>query len=122
MISLHFIVRDLLEIVADVVEKEEFIQDGYAVVADDGQGEYTVITKSRVGNDGIGVIVTPGTMAYVTTGAAALIKLCSQGELARFIGRRSYIINLETASPSFFLNVFIKPPVIFSCFVLLGHT
>ncbi|OMO71133.1 hypothetical protein CCACVL1_18422 [Corchorus capsularis] len=44
------------------------IKDGYAVVASDGPGEYPVITESRAGNDGIGVTVTPGTVAYVTTG------------------------------------------------------
>ncbi|KAH9742667.1 Molybdopterin biosynthesis protein CNX1 [Citrus sinensis] len=44
------------------------VKDGYAVVASDGPGEYPVITESRAGNDGIGVIVTPGTVAYVTTG------------------------------------------------------
>ncbi|KAE8656717.1 Molybdopterin biosynthesis protein CNX1 [Hibiscus syriacus] len=30
--------------------------------------EYLVITESRAGNDGVGVTVTPGTVAYVTTG------------------------------------------------------
>lgn len=44
------------------------IKDGYAVVAADGPGEYPVITESRAGNDGIGVTVVPGTVAYVTTG------------------------------------------------------
>ncbi|PIN06131.1 Molybdopterin biosynthesis protein [Handroanthus impetiginosus] len=44
------------------------IKDGYAVVASDGLGEYPVITESRAGNDGIDVTVTPGTIAYVTTG------------------------------------------------------
>ncbi|XWS52742.1 hypothetical protein CRYUN_Cryun11dG0098200 [Craigia yunnanensis] len=44
------------------------LQDGYAVVASDGPGEYPVITESRAGNDGVGVTVTPGTVAYVTTG------------------------------------------------------
>ncbi|MCL7030722.1 hypothetical protein MKW94_007284 [Papaver nudicaule] len=44
------------------------IKDGYAVVASDGIGEYPVITESRAGNDGLGVTVTPGTIAYVTTG------------------------------------------------------
>ncbi|KAG1330826.1 molybdopterin biosynthesis protein CNX1 [Cocos nucifera] len=44
------------------------IKDGYAVVASDGPGEYPVITESRAGNDGIGMSVTPGTVAYVTTG------------------------------------------------------
>ncbi|KAJ0087353.1 hypothetical protein Patl1_07154 [Pistacia atlantica] len=44
------------------------VKDGYAVVASDGPDEYPVITESRAGNDGVGVIVTPGTVAYVTTG------------------------------------------------------
>ncbi|KAG5566418.1 hypothetical protein RHGRI_002107 [Rhododendron griersonianum] len=44
------------------------VADGYAVVATDGPGEYPVITESRAGNDGVGVTVTPGTVAYVTTG------------------------------------------------------
>ncbi|XWS28464.1 hypothetical protein CRYUN_Cryun25bG0071900 [Craigia yunnanensis] len=44
------------------------IKDGYAVVASDGPGEYPVITESRAGNDGVGVTMTPGTVAYVTTG------------------------------------------------------
>ncbi|KAA0055696.1 molybdopterin biosynthesis protein CNX1 isoform X2 [Cucumis melo var. makuwa] len=49
------------------------IKDGYAVVASDGPGEYPVIIESRAGNDGVGVTVTPGTVAYVTTGGAFLI-------------------------------------------------
>ncbi|XP_065030853.1 molybdopterin biosynthesis protein CNX1-like isoform X1 [Musa acuminata AAA Group] len=44
------------------------IKDGYAVVASDGPGVYPVITESRAGDDGVGVVVTPGTVAYVTTG------------------------------------------------------
>ncbi|KAI3895541.1 hypothetical protein MKW92_027463 [Papaver armeniacum] len=44
------------------------IKDGYAVVSSDGIGEYPVITESRAGNDGVGVTVTPQTVAYVTTG------------------------------------------------------
>ncbi|KAJ7960384.1 Molybdopterin biosynthesis protein CNX1 [Quillaja saponaria] len=44
------------------------VKDGYAVVAADGPGEYPVITESRAGNDGVGVTMTPGTVAYVTTG------------------------------------------------------
>lgn len=44
------------------------IKDGYAVVASDGPGIYPVITESRAGNDGVDVVVTPGTVAYVTTG------------------------------------------------------
>ncbi|XP_021715602.1 molybdopterin biosynthesis protein CNX1-like [Chenopodium quinoa] len=44
------------------------IKDGYAVVAADGPGVYPVITESRAGSDAVGVTVTPGTVAYVTTG------------------------------------------------------
>ncbi|KAF3455238.1 hypothetical protein FNV43_RR05686 [Rhamnella rubrinervis] len=44
------------------------IKDGYAVVASDGPGEYPVIAEARAGNDGLGVTVTPGTVAYITTG------------------------------------------------------
>lgn len=44
------------------------MQDGYAVVASDGPGEYPVITESRAGNDALGVVVAPGAVAYVTTG------------------------------------------------------
>ncbi|KAK1314616.1 Molybdopterin biosynthesis protein CNX1 [Acorus calamus] len=44
------------------------VKDGYAVIASDGPGEYPLITESRAGNDGVGVMVIPGTVAYVTTG------------------------------------------------------
>ncbi|CAI0397393.1 unnamed protein product [Linum tenue] len=44
------------------------IKDGYAVIASDGPGEYPVIAESRAGNDAVGVTLTPGTVAYVTTG------------------------------------------------------
>ncbi|CAI9105833.1 OLC1v1004851C1 [Oldenlandia corymbosa var. corymbosa] len=44
------------------------VKDGYAVVASDGPGEYPVITESRAGNDAVGITVTSGTIAYVTTG------------------------------------------------------
>ncbi|RYR45797.1 hypothetical protein Ahy_A07g031584 isoform B [Arachis hypogaea] len=44
------------------------VKDGYAVVADDGPGEYPVIAESRAGNDALHVTLTPGTVAYVTTG------------------------------------------------------
>nr|XP_043636386.1 molybdopterin biosynthesis protein CNX1 [Erigeron canadensis] len=44
------------------------IKDGYAVIAADGPGEYPVIMESRAGNDGLHVTLTPGTVAYVTTG------------------------------------------------------
>ncbi|KAL4612066.1 hypothetical protein ACB092_08G171900 [Castanea dentata] len=35
------------------------VKDGYAVIAADGPGEYSVIAEARAGNDGVGVIVTP---------------------------------------------------------------
>lgn len=38
------------------------------MIAADGPGIYPVITESRAGNDGLGVTLTPGTVAYVTTG------------------------------------------------------
>lgn len=44
------------------------IKDGYAVVASDGPGEYLVVTESRAGDDALGVVIAPGTVAYVTTG------------------------------------------------------
>lgn len=49
------------------------MQDGYAVVASDGPGDYPVIAEARAGNDGLGVTVTPGTVAYVTTGGINLL-------------------------------------------------
>lgn len=53
------------------------MQDGYAVVASDGPGDYPVITESRAGNDAVGVTVTSGTIAYVTTGGNYTLKLCA---------------------------------------------
>lgn len=50
------------------MRNKNWVQDGYAVVASDGPGEYPVIAEARAGNDGLGVTVTPGTVAYVTTG------------------------------------------------------
>lgn len=44
------------------------VKDGYAVIASDGPGVYPIITESRAGNDAVDVTVTPGTVAYVTTG------------------------------------------------------
>ncbi|GLT61304.1 hypothetical protein SLA2020_340230 [Shorea laevis] len=44
------------------------VKDGYAVIASDGPGEYPVIAEARAGNDGVGVTLTSGTVAYVTTG------------------------------------------------------
>ncbi|CAI5529864.1 unnamed protein product [Closterium sp. Naga37s-1] len=43
-------------------------QDGYAVVAADGPGEYPIIAEARAGDDAANVVVTPGTVAYITTG------------------------------------------------------
>lgn len=51
------------------------LQDGYAVVASDGPGEYPVIAESRAGNDALGVTLTPGTVAYVTTGGVLLFTI-----------------------------------------------
>lgn len=44
------------------------IQDGYAVVAADGPGEYNVIGEARAGDDAADLVVVPGTVAYITTG------------------------------------------------------
>ncbi|KAF5447377.1 hypothetical protein F2P56_032932 [Juglans regia] len=44
------------------------VKDGYAVIASDGPGEYPVIAEARAGNDGVGVTLTSGAVAYVTTG------------------------------------------------------
>ncbi|GAB2274490.1 calnexin Cnx1 [Dionaea muscipula] len=44
------------------------VKDGFAVIAADGPGDYPIITESRAGNDGVGVTLAPGTVAYVTTG------------------------------------------------------
>lgn len=60
-----------------MVHGHDILQDGYAVVASDGPGEYPIITESRAGNDGLGVIVVPGTVAYVTTGGEMLVNLNS---------------------------------------------
>eukprot|EP00850_Spirogloea_muscicola_P010666 SM000063S20056 [mRNA] locus=s63:504577:509104:- [translate_table: standard] len=43
-------------------------QDGYAVVATDGPGEYTVVAEVRAGDDGRDVDLTSGHVAYITTG------------------------------------------------------
>ncbi|KAK7300349.1 hypothetical protein RJT34_11193 [Clitoria ternatea] len=44
------------------------VKDGYAVLSSDGPGEYPVVAESRAGNDALGVTLSPGTVAYVTTG------------------------------------------------------
>ncbi|RWW45229.1 hypothetical protein BHE74_00048950 [Ensete ventricosum] len=49
------------------------LQDGFAVVASDGPGVYTVITESRAGDDGVGVVVTPGTVAYIRDSNRAML-------------------------------------------------
>eukprot|EP00300_Choanocystis_sp_HF-7_P036931 c52890_g1_i1.p1 GENE.c52890_g1_i1~~c52890_g1_i1.p1 ORF type:complete len:436 (-),score=99.20 c52890_g1_i1:85-1335(-) len=45
------------------------IMDGYAVVSSDGRGEYSVVGSSVAGTDPESILVEPGTIAYVTTGA-----------------------------------------------------
>jgi hypothetical protein len=57
-------------------------QDGYAIVASDGPGEYPVVTESRAGDDALGVIIAPGTVAYVTTGGQAAWRLLSSAALS----------------------------------------
>lgn len=44
------------------------IKDGYAVIADDGPGEYPIIAEARAGDDASNIVLTPGTVAYITTG------------------------------------------------------
>ncbi|MCO5550409.1 hypothetical protein L7F22_003893 [Adiantum nelumboides] len=44
------------------------IKDGYAVIADDGPGDYPVIAEARAGDDAANIVLTPGTVAYITTG------------------------------------------------------
>jgi gephyrin len=46
-----------------------FSQDGSVIVASDGSEEYPVVTESRAMTDGLSVVVAPGMVAYVTTGA-----------------------------------------------------
>lgn len=45
-------------------------QDGYAVIASDGAGEFEVVGESRAGymDD---ITLTPGKVAYITTGVGA---------------------------------------------------
>jgi hypothetical protein len=47
------------------------------VVASDGPGEYPVIAEARAGDDALGVVVAPGTVAYVTTGGMLLLASAS---------------------------------------------
>lgn len=44
------------------------IKDGYAVIADDGPGDYRVIAEARAGDDASNIVLSPGTIAYITTG------------------------------------------------------
>lgn len=46
------------------------VKDGYAVVSADGPGEYPVVAESRAGDDALGLTLSPGTVAYVTTGGS----------------------------------------------------
>ena len=43
-------------------------QDGYAVVAADGPGEYPIIAEARAGYDSSNIVLQPGNVAYITTG------------------------------------------------------
>jgi gephyrin len=45
------------------------VQDGYAVVAADGVGEFPVVGEARCGAIDPQLAVLPGTVAYITTGA-----------------------------------------------------
>lgn len=49
---------------------------------------YPIITESRAGNDGLGVVVTPGTVAYVTTGGELVVTLVHL-HFTRFLGTRT---------------------------------
>lgn len=51
------------------------LQDGYAVVAVDGPGEYPVVAAARAGDDCSELHLKPGTVVYITTGGG---HLCSQ--------------------------------------------
>ena len=44
-----------------------WLQDGYAVIASDGPGDYEIIGDARCG-DSPDYTVKPGTVAYITTG------------------------------------------------------
>ena len=45
-------------------------QDGYAVVAADGPGEYPIIAEARAGYDASNIVLRPGHVAYITTGGS----------------------------------------------------
>ena len=45
-------------------------QDGYAVVAADGPGEYPIIAEARSGCDVSNILLKPGSVAYITTGGS----------------------------------------------------
>ncbi|KAF5205184.1 Molybdopterin biosynthesis protein cnx1 [Thalictrum thalictroides] len=83
------------------------IKDGFAVVASDGPGEYPVITESRAGNDGVGVTVSLGTVAYVTTGgpipdgADAVVQVEDSEEIKEALGESRRVRILKQARPGF---------------------
>jgi hypothetical protein len=62
------------------------------VIASDGPGEYPVITESRAGNDGLGVTLTPGTVAYVTTGGKFMITESGDGFYLYFCSNFNYFV------------------------------
>jgi len=51
------------------------MQDGYAVVAADGPGEYPVIAAARAGDDCSQLHLGSGTVVYITTGGGTLASL-----------------------------------------------
>lgn len=44
------------------------LQDGYAVISEDGPGDYPIIGEARAGDAASEVVVKKGTVAYITTG------------------------------------------------------
>lgn len=51
-------------------------QDGYAVIAADGVGEFEVVGESRAGTMD-DITLTPGKVAYITTGVCMLHSCCA---------------------------------------------
>lgn len=72
------------------------------MVASDGPGEYPVITESRAGDDALDVVVTPGTVAYVTTGGALCLlmrpNILDDKSLTDFGNIYSYVSRFRTYS------------------------
>ncbi|XP_062171703.1 molybdopterin biosynthesis protein CNX1 isoform X3 [Alnus glutinosa] len=79
------------------------VKDGYAVIASDGPGDYPVIAEARAGNDGVGVTVTSGTVAYVTTGgpipdgADAVVQVEDTEQIQNSSGSKQVKILVQTS-------------------------